>query len=310
MFESWNSRAVGLALSARETIEIAAIAGFAGVDLMVRDLVESGTDPDELRRRMDDLGLRGGAWPLPVTWRADAATYQDSIKDLPRLAKAAAKLGLDRTGTWILPEVSPISCLGETGAAGYSRTIDFHVERLGPIARILGDHGIRLGLEVIAPAGARLGREVEFVHRYAQLAEMFDGLRGQYSNVGLLVDAFHLYAAGEGPEVALAWGPDAVAWVHVADSTNPDRSILLDEERTLPGETGLSESLGLLELLQREGYSGPVTAEPLSRCRSLEGLRPPEAARATLAALKAVWPAHRMDPGTSRKAMGSQTGTS
>ena len=76
MYASWNARAVGLSLSAIESIEVAARAGFAGVDLLVRDLSQSNTDPVELRRRMGDLGLRGGAWPLPVDWRGDAARFE------------------------------------------------------------------------------------------------------------------------------------------------------------------------------------------------------------------------------------------
>src|SRR5690348_13757802 len=40
MFASFNARALGLALPARPTIALASDAGFAGVDLLVRDLVD------------------------------------------------------------------------------------------------------------------------------------------------------------------------------------------------------------------------------------------------------------------------------
>jgi sugar phosphate isomerase/epimerase len=60
MYPSLNSRALGLDLPAKATLELASEAGFEGVDLMVRDIVESGGDVRELRARMNDLGLRGG----------------------------------------------------------------------------------------------------------------------------------------------------------------------------------------------------------------------------------------------------------
>ena len=69
MFPSLNARALGLDLTPEETIDLASQHGYGGVDLLVRDLVDSGADPLSLRRRMDDRGLRGGAWPLPVHWR-------------------------------------------------------------------------------------------------------------------------------------------------------------------------------------------------------------------------------------------------
>jgi hypothetical protein len=100
MYPAWNARAVGLTLGTAETLQIAAQAGFPGVDLLVRDLLESSCDPHEVRRRMDDLGLRGGAWPLPVAWRGPAAQFRDDLRALPRYAQAAAVLGLHRTGTW------------------------------------------------------------------------------------------------------------------------------------------------------------------------------------------------------------------
>ena len=37
MYACWNARAVGLAMPAEDAIDLAAEAGFAGVDLLVRD---------------------------------------------------------------------------------------------------------------------------------------------------------------------------------------------------------------------------------------------------------------------------------
>ena len=107
IYPSWNARAVGLDMNAHDAIEVAARAGFEGVDLLVRDIVDSGGDVGELRRRMDGLGVRGGAWPLPVNWRGDAARFHDDLERLHVYADAALRLDLLCTGTWVLPECLP-----------------------------------------------------------------------------------------------------------------------------------------------------------------------------------------------------------
>ncbi|MGC8638877.1 MAG: sugar phosphate isomerase/epimerase family protein [Isosphaeraceae bacterium] len=290
MYPSWNARAVGLVLDARETVEIAAQAGFAGVDLLVRDLVRSAALPHELRARMDDLGLRGGAWPLPVDWRGPEARFAEDLRNLPRYARAAAVLGLFRTGTWVLPEASPELAESAQEADAIERTARFHLDRLGRIAAILADHGSRLGLEILGPASARAGRTAPFVRRYGDLEQRLGRLRKAHANVGVLADAFHLFAAGENNEASLVWGADAVVWVHLADAAHGDRASLRDHERTLPGATGWGDCRGLLALLHEQGYAGPVTAEPLAHRESLQGMSALDAARQTRAALRSIWP--------------------
>ena len=294
MFTSFNARALGLSLPAEATIDLAAAAGFGGVDLLVRDLVESGSDPAMLRARMDGLGLRGGAWPLPVDWRGDEVRFRADLDRLPRYAEAAATLGLSRTGTWVLPEL-PGPPPGQDPASWRQVVVDRHLRRLGAIARILAEHGTRLGLEVIGVESFRSGRGEPLFTRLGAEAfgDLLRALRRQTPGVGVLVDAFHLYAAGEPMAVGWSRGVESVVWVHVADvpaSAVPDRAALRDQERGLPREVGAIDAVGLLHGLARRGYDGPVTAEPMAGCRSLAGRSPEEAAQAVATALISVWP--------------------
>ena len=287
MFTSFNARAVGLpSLPAREAVDLAARAGFEGVDLMVRDLVRAGDDPATLRARMDDRGIRGGAFPMPVAWRGDEADFRRDLAELPGLARVAATLGLLRTATWVLPETPARDSDRREVAA-------LHVRRLGAIARILDDHGIRLGLEVIGVESSRGGQGVPFVTRMADLDRELGAIWAESPEIGLLIDAFHLYAADEPIDAALARGVGRVVWVHVADlppGASRDRSRIIDAERGLPGENGAVDSAALLARLAREGYEGPVTAEPLGRCACLLGLEPGEVASRVRASLARVWP--------------------
>ena len=288
MFMSFNARAVGLDLGAFETIDLAADAGFGGVDLMARDLVRAGLDPHSVRARMDDLGLRGGAFPLPVHWRGTLDEFARDLEALPRFAEAAAVLGLTRTGTWVMPETPE-----PTGRGG---CVALHVERLGKIARVLNPFGIRLGLEVVGVASSRTGPGEPFVCRLSDLNPVLGAVWDESPNLGILVDAWHLYAAHEGVEAALNWGADRVVWVHVADlpeGASDDRAAMIDHYRGLPGEHGAVESRLMLAEFDRLGYDGPVTAEPMANCRRLAGLTPARAVELVAESLRSVWPGAR-----------------
>ncbi len=289
MFPSFNARAIGLTLSADETLDLAVEAGFLGVDLLLLDLIQEGVDPRSLRTKMGDLALRPGAFPLPMTWRGDSATFQRGLAALPPLAECAAALGLTRTGTWVMPETS----------WSIEQTFAMHVDRLGMIARVLEPHGIELGLEVIGVASSRSGQGTPFIHRLSDLDPLLDALQAQAGNIGLLVDAFHLYAAGEPVETALGRGAEGIVWAHVADlpaTASADRSAIQDMDRGLPGEHGAVECATLLQAMNLSGYNGPVTAEPMAACRSLQGLNPREKARRVAGALRSVWPVEWTGP--------------
>ena len=150
MYPSFSARAVGLPdLPAATTIEVAAAAGFAAIDLVVHDLVRSAANLDEIRCRMDDHGLRAGAFPILMNWRGDEARFLRDLAELPRVAQAAATLGFRQTGTWVLPETPALPPPGVTLESYRAEVAAFHVARVGAMARILADHEIRIGLEVI-----------------------------------------------------------------------------------------------------------------------------------------------------------------
>jgi sugar phosphate isomerase/epimerase len=186
--------------------------------------------------------------------------------------------------------VLPETLRGDSHNGNRQQTVEFHIERLGRIARILNDHGCRLGLEIMGPTSARDRLRAPFITGYADLPLYLDELRQRHPNVGVLIDAFHLYAAGEEPEAGLCWEGEAIVCVHVVDPVEADRGQLLDTQRCLPGETELARCQHLLNMLQSRSYTGPVTAEPLGRCPSLHGLDPLNIARRTKAALNSVWP--------------------
>jgi sugar phosphate isomerase/epimerase len=295
MFCCFNARALGLSMTATRTVEIAARAGFGGVDLLVRDLLALGEDPRDLRRRMDAAGLRGGAWPLPVDWRGDPDRFRDDLAALPRYAEAAARLGLSGSGTWIRPERR----VGST----HDHDLAWHLDRLGAIAEVLSDHGQSLGLEIIGVRSSRPGLDEPFLASYHTLTTILNPLRERSTNVGVLLDLFHVHAAGDELATLLAnpeFGP--ITWVHVADlpaGHDGDLATIRDEIRGLPGESGLVPLADGLQRLARASFVGPVTVEPLQE--RFRQTRDDEMgiARRTLDAFQGVRP--RVDDPTIRE---------
>ncbi|RUL89738.1 sugar phosphate isomerase/epimerase family protein [Tautonia sociabilis] len=294
MLRCLSPRMLGLRLDARETIEQAAHSGFDGVELLVRDLAERGEDPSELAARMADLGLSPISWPLPVDWRGDQERFRSDLAALPRYARIASRLGLDRSGTWVLPAILDPGRLHGPDPAGAA--LCWHVERLDPIAAILADHGQRLGLEAIGVPSLRTGGGLPFIDRLGALGPLREALRERGRAVGLIVDAFHLFAAGEPVEEALAAGVREIVSVHVSEvpeKLDPAREALRDDRRTLPRPGGVVPCSRLLQLLAEEGYAGPVFAEPVAGgagTRS-EATDPGAIIQEAGEALRSIWPA-------------------
>lgn len=292
MYISWNARGVGLTVDPIESIGLAAAAGFEAIDAPIRDLVDSGVDLDRFRGLMDESGIKGGAFPMPVDWRGDDDVFQSSLKAFPRYASAARRLGHVGAGTWVEPATRP----------GESRfqAVDRQISRLAAIAQILADFDLRLGLEVIGVASFRSGRGEPLICKLADLDEVLAPIRSSCPKVGIVADVFHLFAAAEPIETCLKWGVEAIVTTHVADlppriadepiATNVDRSRIVDSNRGLPSENGAIDARSFLSLLSTAGYKGPVIAEPLAQRRLLDGFEPIEIARNVKRSLDSVWP--------------------
>jgi len=100
----FNARAVGFRTSRRGNGRLAAEAGFEGVDVLIRDLLDRGPT----RRRSGRGWTIGGLEAGPSRSRSTGdGTRQASgwARIAPRLAEVASTLGLTRTGTWGCPRL-------------------------------------------------------------------------------------------------------------------------------------------------------------------------------------------------------------
>ena len=201
----------------------------------------------------------------------------EGMAALPAQAKLAQELGCKRSATWVPP--------GHNERA-FAENFKLHVDRIGPAAKILADHGIALGLEFIGPKTLRK----TFAHRFIYTMEgmLAMGTAMGTGNVGLLLDIWHLYTSHGSLDQVRELDASEVVVVHINDAPvgiNVDEQ--MDQVRTLPGETGVLDIAGFLQALDEIGYDGPVTVEPFSK--RVREMAASDAVAATAEAVQKVW---------------------
>jgi len=274
MYPALAAGAIGVSLPLEECARLAAEAGFQGIAVEVGAAV---ADPSAVRRVLESAKLRPAAWGLPVDFRGDEETFRSGLAGLPEMAKAAKQVGADRCSTWILPYSDTLP---------FRKNFELHASRLRPCAEVLAEHGIRLGLEFVGPKTLRTGHPHEFIHTQEGMLELCQAIGT--GNLGLLFDCFHWYTSHGTKEDIRKLSDALVVDVHINDAAEgrgPDEQI--DNQRRLPGESGVIDLVGFLQGLKEISYTGPVTPEPFSpRLRQMPA---EEAIRVTAEALLGVW---------------------
>ena len=107
------------------------------------------------------------------------------------------------------------------------------------------------------------------------------------SNVGLLLDSWHWYTAGESVDDILKLSNDEVVECDLNDAPKGrTREEQIDNQRELPMATGVIDMKGFMNALVKIGYDGPVRAEPFNQ--PLNAMDNDEACAATAKAMKAA----------------------
>jgi len=260
----------GAGLPLDEYIALAARHGFVGVEYSIQEAARAVQDNDfaTVAGWFERAQVLPAVFDLPVQWRQDEATFQDGLKQLPALAKLAQDLDCTRCTTWIVPATDA------TAQEYASRSI----ERLGAVARVLEEEGLRLGLEFLGPLHFRPDPDkVWFYDIQGALAAVEAVARTHnLENVGLLVDCWHWYTSG-GTLMDLASIPvEQVIHIHINDAPDIARENQIDNQRLLPGASGVIDLTGFLKTLAALGCDGPVAVETFSD--ELKSLPPDEAA--------------------------------
>lgn len=253
-------------MSLPDFVELAAGAGFEGADVDLSYGIEHGASAlaDLYARK----ALAFGGCGIPFDWRGDEKNQSDGLSLLERESQIAAELKIDTCCNHIMP----------SSELPFPQNWHFLVQRLSPVAKVLAAHGLRLGLEFVSPYHLRRKFPHEFIFTPMAMLELCADIG---PNCGLLVDTYHLHAAGEPMSVLSRLKKEQIVHVHINDAPNVPLDKIDDRNRLCPGE-GVIDLAGFFAGLKAIKYTGPVSVEIFSD--TLRALPMPEAARHAWAA--------------------------
>lgn len=247
--------AIGVKADLRQSIEYASQFGFESVEPSGAVAALSQAELDEVLAEMKAKKLVWGAAGLPVNFRGDEATFKAGMSSFPELAAGLKKAGITRMGTWLSPASNDMT---------YVANFRQHAQRLREVCKVLGDHGLRFGMEYVGPKTSWSKLRYPFIHTMAETKDLIAEIGTD--NAGFVLDSWHWYTAGDSVDDLLSLtGADVVA----CDLNDAPAGIPVDEQmdnsRELPAATGVIDLKAFLGALVEIGYDGPIRAEPFNK---------------------------------------------
>lgn len=258
-----------------QAIDLAARHGFESVAPDIAYLRScSPAQIHDLRDRLKASRLVWGAGDLLVEFRQDGDVFRAGLGVLSLHADALYRAGVTRMSTWLAPGHDRLT---------YWANFKQHVDRLRQVARVLADHGVRLGLEYVGPKTSWSASRYPFIHTMVEMRELIADIN--VPGVGLVLDSWHWYTAHEtAADLRTLKNNDIVA----CDLNDAPAGIPVDQQkdlvRELPAATGVIDLKAFLGSLVEIGYDGPVRAEPFKA--ELNKMPPDQAVAATAAAMR------------------------
>ncbi len=281
MYKTLSPGAIGIRIFSLEaSLSLARQTGFTGLDFSIQEVAWLAKDKgiDHVKGLFAKFDIRPGVWGPPVNWQGES--WREDVKRLPEFADVAAELGALRASTWCPPTAKERE---------FDANFSWHVERLGAIAEVLKPYDIRFGIEFIGPQSLRPADQHDFIHTMEGMMELARAIGT--GNVGLLLDAWHLYTSSGAVDDLDAISQQDIVNVHVNDApVGLSFAEYDDHDRRLPLETGVLPLVDFMRKLVELGYEGPVTPEPFSkRVNTIED--PLEAAQLTASYMSRLWEA-------------------
>jgi sugar phosphate isomerase/epimerase len=250
MLRALNAGAIHVSVkNLTEGIDACRMGGFDCL-AMSHELIAEHT-AEEVNEMMFDAIIAPGAWGVPFNWRGSEEDFASGFDAMKQQVQKMHDVGVKRCATWILPGSNDLT---------FAENEEFHRRRLGEVALLLEDFGMTLGLEFVGPKTLRDQFKYPF---YYDLNGMLGFSSTVGSNVGLLVDVWHMYTSGSSLDDLAKVSASQISLVHINDApAGVDVDAQVDNVRCLPCETGVIDIKSFLNVLRGIGYIGPVEAEP------------------------------------------------
>ena len=211
----------GYKLGLAEQIEVAARAGYDGIEPWLADIdkfVDGGGSLTDLKRRCRDLGLEVYSAIGFAQWIVDDdAARAKGLEQLRRDMSRISELGGSRIAA------PPVGATGPGVILDHARMAD----RYRTILELGRDLGVVPQLEIWGMS--------------ANLGNLADALavaaRAGHPDACILADVFHLYKGGSAPASLHLIGRRAAHVFHMNDyPAAPDRAMITDAQRIWPGD--------------------------------------------------------------------------
>jgi len=288
MIPTLNAATAGSGLMLPDFIALAKNHGFSAIEFSIDEAAQMAANNgfESVATLFDEATILPITFGLPTQWRKGEDEFQAGLATLSERAKLAQDLGCSRCVTYVLPD-------NDEPVAEYSLR---SVNRLREIAKVLEEQGVRLGLEFLGPQHFRPDPNNFWFYDIAGalgvVKQIEDG--AALENVGLLVDAWHWHTSG-GTMMDLASIPvEKIVHVHISDAPDIPIEMQNDQERLLPGASGVIDIVGFLGTLAALGFDGPLAVETFNE--ELNALSADEAANQAALAVAGVLRAANIEP--------------
>lgn len=250
--------------SPEEKLLAAAQAGFSQVEIWRQDVEQASGSAVQLAELFQQQKLLLTDYQVLLDFDgAPDAQRQSKRQEALDMMDTALKLGAT---TILTPASTHHACIAAR-----------EEEDLRWLVHEAGQRGLRVAYEAMA-----WSTHINTLHAAWRLVQRIDA-----PNLGLVVDAFHIFVLGRTVADLDGIPMEKIFLVQLSDlATKPDRDRLVDtarHKRLLPGE-GKFPLYTLLDYLDEKGYSGPLGLEVFND--EIHKRPPVEAAREAMEALR------------------------
>lgn len=241
-------------VSLEDSIKLAKDAGFEGVSFDIFE-AKAYADTHGLEALKDLFGeIIPGVWNPGVDWQNDA-TRDAQIEALKPVLDLAQELKATNVTTGIMPA---------NNDRPYDEQYEYLQTRLKPLAEVLNEGDVRIGIEFITPKTLRDQFEHQFIYKMTDMLAFAKDIGT--GNVGVLFDLWHHYCAhGSVADMDVLTAED-VQLVHTNDAPV---GLAIDEQqdlsRMLPMTTGVIPAVEMMQKLAAIGCDCGVAAEPFNK---------------------------------------------
>ncbi len=252
MYAGFHSATIKQGLSFAERSQIIHDAGFRHTAFDITGAIEydSANGSGAAAELMKSLDLVPDGWGGAPGITLPADKYKAGLPAYEELCKYASGFGHGNLGgimvfmpnRWPVPE---------------DEAFALAVTNFSALAAVSANYGVTVSIEFCGP-NLMPDEPHPFVTGVEGAMRIVDA--ADKDNLGVLVDSYHLYCAGEEPEAIDRLGKGKVFAAHINDSPPGDHSNFTDAERVMPGD-GILPLVDFIKHLDAAGYSGIVPCE-------------------------------------------------